>query len=204
MSLKQGVYLGISGVCSHDSAAAIVIDGRVVAAAEEERFIREKHTGRFPYQSIDFCLKESGASPEDVSCVAYYFNPKLRFFPAGRFIVETAYSRMNHILKTGGSLWDVMNSFGKAIAVERAIYKGNHKAEAFAKEKLRNARFSSVTHHDAHADSAFFPSPFTESSVLTVDLIGEWDTTTFYLGKGNSLLKLGTLKFPQSLGKFYQ
>ncbi len=202
--MKQNIYLGISGVCSHDSAAALIVAGKVIAAAEEERFTREKHTGKFPYSAIDFCLSYAGIKPEEVDCVAYYFDPRQRYFPSLRFNAITAIPKAKHILTHEGSFKGVFNAFRNAAQVERLIIQGCSETKRVARQKFRNAEFRSVRHHDAHAASAFYVSPFEQSSVLTIDLIGEWDTTSFYSGKGSKLQRIDSISFPHSLGKFYQ
>lgn len=199
---KKHVYLGIAGVYSHDSTAALVVDGKIIAAAEEERFTREKHTGAFPYKSIGFCLRQAGIAPRDVAGIGYFMNPRLRLLPTAQFNLATAYSRARHILPRKG-LSGLVESVKAAWTVERAIAQGHSAAQEYARQFV-NAKFVAVDHHDAHAASAFLVSPFSESSVLTVDLVGEWDTTRLYKGKGTDLEKLAALSFPDSLGKLYQ
>jgi len=199
---KKQIYLGIAGVNSHDSAAALIINGDIIAAAEEERFTRVKHTGSFPYHSIEYCLREAGITQNDVDCVAYFMNPKLRLIPTLKFNVATAYSRFIHILNHQG-IQGVINSAQKAWEVEQAIVIGHRLTKDYAR-KYENAKFVAVDHHDAHAASAFYASPFQNSSVLTVDLVGEWDTTRFYKGNGNTIEKMASIQFPHSLGKLYQ
>ncbi len=199
---RKQVYLGIAGVYSHDSAAALVIDGKIVAVAEEERFTREKHTGTFPYNSIEFCLRQAAINPPDVDCIAYYINPQSRILPALKFNFSTAYSKVQYTLSRKGAKC-VVESLKSAWDVERAILQGYMATKEYS-HKFPKAQFVCVDHHDAHAASAFFTSPFHESSVLTVDLIGEWDTTRFYRGQSNSLEFMGSACFPESLGKLYQ
>lgn len=203
MSINKHVYLGIAGVYSHNSAAALIIDGKIVAAVEEERFIREKNSGKFPYNAVNFCLKQSGLTPRNVDCVAYFMNPKLRYSHATRFNFSTLCARINHIFPRKG-LDGVINSLKAAAKVESAIFQGHKLAKQYVQDNFPNARFVEVCHHDAHAASAFLVSPFSTSSVLTVDLVGEWDTTCLYMGKGNQLERLGAIYFPNSLGKLYQ
>ncbi len=203
MSKANEVYLGISGVCSHDAAASLVRDGKVIAAAEEERFIREKHTGKFPYQAILFCLKEAKVNPEDVACVSYYFNPSLRYSRALQFNLQTVPDRIRYKLGREGvkATWA---SIQGALGVESLILKGHRQAKRFTKKFFRNACFKAVEHHYAHAASAFYTSPFTEASVLTVDLIGEWATTGYFDACNSKLQKIKEIAFPHSLGKMYQ
>ncbi len=199
---NKRVYLGIAGVYSHDSAAALIVDGQIVAAAEEERFTREKHTGAFPNNAIDFCLRQAGIGPDDVDCIAYFINPELRLPPTLWFNLSTAYSKVRHILPRRG-IRGVVESLKSAWNVESAIIQGYNVAREYT-HKYSKARFITVDHHNAHAASAFFASSFSESSVLTVDLIGEWDTTRFYKGHENKLDLLRRVSFPHSLGKLYQ
>ncbi len=203
MDNKKQIYLGIAGVCSHDAAAALVIDGKIIAAAEEERFIRKKHTGEFPYNAITFCLDHAGISPEQVDSITYYFNPALRYRRATLFNIATAYARIEHILKRRG-ISAVIDSIKGAIRVEQAIIEGYKQTLSATHKQFKNAQFRALDHHNAHAASAFFVSPFQDASILTIDLVGEWDTTCFYDAQGTTLSKVKSIAFPNSLGKLYQ
>ena len=180
--------LGISAFY-HDSAAALVMDGRIVAAAQEERFTRIKHDSAFPTHAIDFCLKEGGLSSGDLDYVAFYEKPLTKF----ERLLETylAYAPAG------------FRSFRMAIPV-------------WLKEKLHlrrtlrrglggptRARLIFTDHHESHAASAFFPSPFERAAIVTLDGVGEWSTTTFGVGEGNRIHLTDHISFPHSLGLLY-
>jgi len=178
--------LGISAFY-HDSAACIVKDGRIVAAAQEERFTRKKHDSEFPINSIDYCLKEAGIGIDAVSYVSFYEKPLIKF----ERILETALvfspSGISQFLQSI-PLWLNKKLWIKDIISSQLKYKG---------EVLF------CGHHEAHAASAFYPSPFEEAAFLTLDGVGEWETASFGLGHGNKLDITHTLKFPHSLGLLY-
>ena len=185
--------LGISAFY-HDSAAALLKDGEIVAAAQEERFTRKKHDPAFPGNAIEYCLGEAGIGWQDVDHVAFYDKPFLKF----ERLLETYVS----FAPRG------FESFRMAIPVwlrEKLFLK-----DLLVKELRRHApdtdwdsrlRFSE--HHLSHAASAFFPSPFEEAAVLTMDGVGEWATTSLAIGRGNTLEVLKEIHFPHSLGLLY-
>jgi len=187
------VILGISAFY-HDSAAALLRDGEIVAAAQEERFTRRKHDPGFPDNALKYCLEEAGVSWQDVDHVAFYDKPFLKF----ERLLETYVS----FAPRG------FESFHMAIPVwlrEKLFLK-----DLLVKELRRHAqdtdwesrlRFSE--HHLSHAASAFFPSPFEEAAVLTMDGVGEWATTSLAIGRGNTLEVLKEIHFPHSLGLLY-
>jgi carbamoyltransferase len=180
--------LGISAFY-HDSAAALIVDGRIVAAAQEERFSRRKHDPDFPRQAVDYCLKESGIQPSDLSYVAFYEKPMLKFDR----LLETYFA----FAPAGFS------SFRQAMPVwlrEKLFMRRMLRTELAGAKK---ARFVFTDHHESHAASAFFPSPFDDAAVLTIDGVGEWSTATMGTGEGNRLELLQELKFPHSLGLLY-
>lgn len=178
--------LGISAYY-HDSAACLVQDGVVVAAAQEERFSRRKHDPSFPAKAIDYCLSEAGVSPSQLDYVAFYDKPVLKF----ERILKTymAYAPMG---------W---SSFSRAIP----LWLGN---KLFIKQQIeQNLNFSGevifTEHHESHAMSAFYPSPFRDAAVLTIDGVGEWATTSIAVGRDNKLDILSEICFPHSLGLLY-
>ena len=185
--------LGISAFY-HDSAAALLKDGEIAAAAQEERFTRKKHDPAFPGNAIEYCLGEAGIGWQDVDHVAFYDKPFLKF----ERLLETYVS----FAPRG------FESFRMAIPVwlrEKLFLK-----DLLVKELRRHApdtdwdsrlRFSE--HHLSHAASAFFPSPFEEAAVLTMDGVGEWATTSLAIGRGNTLEVLKEIHFPHSLGLLY-
>lgn len=178
--------LGISAFY-HDSAAALVQDGRIVAAAQEERFTRRKHDPNFPRNAIKYCLAQAGLTAAAIDYVAFYDKPLLKF---------------ERILKTYLAYaprgWP---SFRKAVP----LWLGSklHVARQISQELGYTRKVLYPEHHESHAMSAFFPSPFQEAAVLTLDGVGEWATTTLASGKGNAVDMLAEIRFPHSLGLLY-
>jgi carbamoyltransferase len=184
--------LGISAFY-HDSAAALLRDGKIVAAAQEERFSRNKHDARFPRQAVAYCLAEEGIGLDGVDYVVFYDKPFLKF----ERLLETYLSFAPRGLR----------SFSMAIPLwirEKLFQKDLLRKElkAFGR-KLDEERLLFAEHHLSHAASAFFPSPFEEAVVLTMDGVGEWATTSVALGRGNSLKMVREIHFPHSLGLLY-
>lgn len=185
--------LGISAFY-HDSAAAVVIDGRVVAAGQEERFTRVKHTPGFPVNAIKYCLEESGLTIDDLDCVVFYDKPLLKF----ERLLETYYAFSPRGL----------SSFIKAIPVwlnekmflKREIHNGLKEIGYYNKSKIK---FLFPEHHLSHAASAFFASPYKSAAILTIDGVGEWCTASIGLGTGNEIKILKELHFPHSVGLLY-
>jgi carbamoyltransferase len=186
--------LGISAYY-HDSAAALVIDGNIVAAAQEERFSRKKHDARFPQAAIRFCLQEAGLSLTDVDYVVFYEKPLITF----ERLLETylAYAPKG------------FKSFLMAMPVwlkEKLYLKSILKRELRALGNCDRAQLPQLLfteHHQSHAASAFFPSPFEQAAVLCLDAVGEWATTSLWLGQGNQLVPQWEINFPHSLGMLY-
>jgi carbamoyltransferase len=180
--------LGISAFY-HDSAAALVIDGDIVAAAQEERFTRIKNDHVFPTQAIAYCLREAGLPAEKLDYVAFYDKPYLKF---GR-LLETYLS----YAPSG------LSSFQQSIPLW--LRHKLHMPKAIRKGLGGRSRAPLVflEHHESHAASAFFPSPFEEAAILTLDGVGEWSTTTLGVGKGNKIELLREVRFPHSLGLLY-
>lgn len=185
--------LGISAFY-HDSAAALIVDGAVVAAAQEERFTRKKHDASYPRNAIDYVLEEAGISLADVDHVAFYDKPFLKF----ERLLETyvAYApRGLQSFRMAMPVWLREKLFQKDM-----LYKElkQHDGGFFDISKLLFCE-----HHFSHAASAFFPSPFEEAVVLTLDGVGEWATATVAIGKGNALKIDREIHFPHSLGLLY-
>ncbi len=184
--------LGISAFY-HDSAAALIVDGAVVAAAQEERFTRKKHDPGFPANAIAYCLREGNCALHGVDHVAFYDKPFLKF----ERLLETYVA-----MAPQG-----MRSFQMAIPVwlrEKLFQKDLLKRELKGVDPdydPKNMLF--LEHHFSHAASAFYPSPFEEAAVLTMDGVGEWATTSLAIGKGRDLKILKELRFPHSLGLLY-
>ena len=183
--------LGISAFY-HDSAAALVDDGRIVAAAQEERFSRKKHDARLPRQAIEYCLQEGGVSLDQVDHVVFYDKPFLKF----ERLLETYLA----FAPRG------FTSFSMAVPLwvkEKLFQKLLLKRELGALGADIEAKLLFAEHHQSHAASAFFPSPFAEAAILTMDGVGEWATTSVGVGRGNSLEILKEIHFPHSLGLLY-
>ena len=180
--------LGISAFY-HDSAAALVVDGDIVAAAQEERFTRKKHDPGFPANAVAYCLAEAGLKAEDLNCVAFYDKPLTKFDR----LLETylAYAPAGfRSFRLAMPLW-----LKDKLHMRRTLRQRFHVA--------RKARFVFTDHHESHAASAFFPSPFETAAILTIDGVGEWSTATFGEGAGNKLRLRQHLQFPHSLGLLY-
>lgn len=184
--------LGVSAYY-HDSAAALLSDGVVVAAVQEERFTRKKHDSRFPRHAIGYCLAEAGIAAGDLDAVVFYEEPRLKFARLLSSVTATA--------PTSWPVW--RDSAGSWLG--RRLWRRAMLADAFAEIGLSVPleRFHFVPHHHSHAASAFFPSPFERAGVLVMDGVGEWTTTSLWLGAGNTLRKLADIRFPHSLGLLY-
>ena len=179
--------LGIS-CFYHDSAAALIQDGRLVAAAEEERFSRIKHDFGFPQLAIDFCLESAGITAKDVDYVVYYEKPFLKF----ERIVQSA-------LQTFPKSYEVFRESMIAWLSDK-LWVQNTIAD---KLDIDPKKVIAIDHHASHAASAFFASPFDDAAVLTVDGVGEWATATFGTGQGSTLELHREMRFPHSLGLLY-
>jgi len=185
--MSKSVYiLGISAFY-HDSAAALVKDGRIVAAAQEERFTRKKHDASFPISAVRYCFKEAGITINDIAYVAFYDKPFIKF----ERLLETyiAYAP------------EGIASFMKAIPLW--ITKKLWMKDLIKKELEYNGVIIFPEHHESHASSAFFPSPYKEAAILTMDGVGEWTTASFGVGEGNHISLKADIKFPHSLGLLY-
>jgi len=185
----------ILGISSHyhDSAASLVIDGKVVAAAQEERFTRKKHDPRFPILAIQYCLKEAGLKLSELDAVAYYEKPLQKFDR----ILETYI----HSVPFGHSYF--VSSFPIWIK-EKLFLRGEiHKDLKKIDSKMEFEKILFSEHHLSHAASAFFPSPFEEALVLTLDGVGEWATSSVAVGQGSQLSIKKETHFPHSLGFLY-
>lgn len=178
--------LGISAYY-HDSAAALIKDGDIVSACQEERFTRKKHDHSFPRNAIKFCLEHEKITARDLSYVAFYDKPFIKF----ERILETylAYAPLG------------INSFLKAVPLW--IKKKLWIKDLIRNELGFNGKIIFTAHHESHAASAFFPSPFKEAAILTMDGVGEWTTASLGVGKDNSISLKKEIKFPHSLGLLY-
>jgi len=180
--------LGISAFY-HDSAAALVVDGRIVAAAQEERFSRTKHDAGFPTHAIAYCLAEAGLAPADLDYVGFYDKPVLKF----ERLLETylAYAPRG------------FGSFVKAMPqwLEQKLHLPREIRAGLGGEYRKGITFTE--HHESHAASAFFASPFDDAAILTLDGVGEWATASYGEGHGNRIALSHELRFPHSLGLLY-
>ena len=185
--------LGISALY-HDSAAALVVDGAIVAAAQEERFSRKKHDSGFPRRAIDYCLEQGAISPADLDSVVFYDKPFLKFERLLETYLMLAPSGFASF-RMAMPLWIREKLFQKSFLQDELTQLDP--AQDWAKKLLF------TEHHLSHAASAFFPSPFEEAVALTMDGVGEWATTSVAHGKGNTLKILKEIHFPHSLGLLY-
>ena len=178
--------LGISAYY-HDSAACLVRDGEVVAAAQEERFTRRKHDHDFPSRAVEFCLRQAGINGSEVDYVAFYDKPLLKFERLLETYIDYAPRGIRSFLMAM-PLWLREKIWIREQVAREADYKG---------------KVLFTEHHESHAASAFFPSPFESAAVLTMDGVGEWATSSFGYGRGNELHLTRELHFPHSLGLLY-
>jgi carbamoyltransferase len=178
--------LGISAYY-HDSAACLVRDGEVVAAAQEERFTRKKHDHRYPANAVEFCLKRAGITPKELDYVAFYDKPLLKFERLLETYIDYAPSGLRSFL----------------MAMPLWLREKLWIREQVSKEAGFEGKVLFTEHHESHAASAFFPSPFESAAVVTMDGVGEWATSSYGYGRGNELHLLKELHFPHSLGLLY-
>jgi carbamoyltransferase len=178
--------LGLSAFY-HDSAACLVCDGRIVAAAQEERFTRKKHDPAFPTNAVAYCLRAGGIQEKDLELVAFYEKPFLKFDRILHSYLAYAPTGLRSFLMAI-PLWIRERIWMKDLIRQQLDYTG---------------KIIFPEHHESHAASAFFPSPYPEAAFLTVDGVGEWTTTSFGVGRGNQIEMRGELHFPHSLGLLY-
>lgn len=187
------IILGISAFY-HDSAAALIKNGKILAAAQEERFTRIKHDPAFPTNAVKFCLEYSGITLDKVDAIVFYDKPLLKF----ERLLETYYGFSPRGLKsflTSIPVWLKEKMFLKRMLHEELEKIGNY--------DKRKAKLLFPEHHLSHAASAYYPAPFEEAAVLTIDGVGEWATASICYGKGNQMTILKELRFPHSLGLLY-
>ncbi|MGW5798530.1 carbamoyltransferase family protein [Streptomyces bacillaris] len=187
------LILGVSAFY-HDSAAALVADGVPVAAAQEERFTRRRHDPSFPSRAVAYCLDEQGVSLDDISAVAYYEDPRLKF---RRLLATFAGAAPTGFTSFRDTLPAWLGRSGK-LRTDATV-----RAELAALGRGRVPELSVRRHHESHAVSAFFPSPYESAAVLCIDGVGEWATTTLWHGRGTDLRSVSELRFPHSLGLLY-
>ena len=180
--------LGISAFY-HDSAAALVVDGKIIAAAQEERFTRIKHDHSFPRNAIDYCLAQGGISADELDAVVFYDKPLLKFERLMETYIAFAPRGLRSFMMAL-PLW-----LGQKLFLPREIDRGL--------DDLYEGPIYFTTHHASHAASAFFPSNFEEAAIITFDGVGEWSTSTWGVGRGNRIELLNEIRFPHSLGLLY-
>jgi len=178
--------LGLSAYY-HDSAACLLVDGRIVAAAQEERFTRKKHDESFPARAIDYCLKEAGIDRRELDLVGFYEKPLVKFDRLLESYIATAPRGLRSYLMAmpiwlGQKLW-LADEIQRELGIEKDVLFGDH--------------------HESHAASAFYPSPFEEAAVLTIDGVGEWTTSSVAHGSGSQLSMIREMRFPHSVGLLY-
>ena len=179
--------LGISAFY-HDSAACLVRDGEIVAAAQEERFTRKKGDAGFPQRAVDYCLDAGGIRSADLAYVGFYDKPLLKFERILETYLGSAPARAPLLSAWPGPLWIKEKLFTDRQLREDLGYEGD---------------ILYAEHHESHAASAFFPSPFEEAAILTMDGVGEWATASFGVGRGNDIEILKEIHWPDSLGLLY-
>ncbi len=178
--------LGLSAYY-HDSAACLVRDGQIVAAAQEERFTRKKHDHRFPAHALEFCLRQAGISARDLDLVVFYDKPLTKFVRLLETYVDYAPRGLRSFLQAM-PLW-----------LREKLWM----REEIAKQCHYQGKVLFTEHHESHAASAFFPSPFESAAILTIDGVGEWATSSYGWGRGNQIQLLAEMHFPHSLGLLY-
>jgi len=188
-SERKGDSIHILGISCfyHNSAAALIRDGEIVAAAEEERFTRLKNDRRFPHQAVNYCLEEGGIDPKDLAAVVYYDNPALTF-------ERILHSQLALGAAAEDSWLRVMPSWVRYKLHIPQLIRTYLKYDGLVLEEL---------HHRSHAASAFYPSPFDRAAILTIDGVGEWATASVGLGAGSQVKLLQEMRFPHSLGLLY-
>jgi len=195
--------LGISAFY-HDSAACLVIDGEIVAAAQEERFTRIKHDYNFPVNAARYCLKEAGITAEQLDHVGFYDKPLLKFDRLLETYLDYAPSGFRSFLKAM-PLWMKEKLWMPDLIRTELAKASGEDDERRAKKAGKKFEWKLLfgDHHESHAASAFYPSPFAEAAILTIDGVGEWATSSIGIGQGNEITLLKELRFPDSLGLLY-
>ncbi|MGH9425209.1 MAG: carbamoyltransferase family protein, partial [Terriglobia bacterium] len=189
--------LGIS-CFYHDAAAALIKDGAIMAAAQEERFTRKKHDFNFPSHAIAYCLKQENITPTDLSFVAFYDKPLIKFERILETYLAYAPSGIQSFLMAI-QLW-LKEKLWIPSLIQDSLSEMAAKPED---DRKFDGKILFTEHHESHAASAFFPSPFERAAFLTLDGVGEWTTTSYGVGAGNGIEMLGELSFPHSLGLLY-
>jgi carbamoyltransferase len=195
--------LGLSAFY-HDSAACLVIDGEIIAAAQEERFTRLKHDHRFPQHAARYCLREAGLSISQLDYVGFYDKPLLKFERLLETYLAYAPAGLPSFLKAM-PLWMKEKLWMPDVIRQEMAKVDGAEDDRAAKKRAKKLSWPVLfgDHHESHAASAFYPSPFTEAAILTMDGVGEWATSSIGIGRGNDITLLKELRFPDSLGLLY-
>ena len=201
------IILGISAYY-HDSSATLIHDGEILSAVQEERFTRKKQDASFPILAIEYCLKEANISIEEIDYIAFYDKPFIKFERLlETYLTEAPRGFVSFVraipiwLKEKLFIKETLSREFKEFYLKTHPNSSKKEAKAFKKEIAKKLRFGE--HHQSHASSAFFPSPFEEAVILTIDGVGEWTTTSIAHGKGEKIEFLKEIRFPHSLGLFY-
>jgi len=182
----MGYILGIAAGY-HDSAASLVKDGKVLGAVEEERFTGIKHDDSFPQNAIEWLFKEFSVDSKNLDAICFYETPSKKI------------NRIEESTKRGG----ILNTFLRNKIIKRNKTQYKEFEDKLNELKGENTKLVYIDHHDSHAAYSFFTSPHDKATILSVDGVGEWETTSTYYGEGNKLTKLSSVNFPHSLGMIY-
>ena len=187
--VRTRAWMNILGISAyyHDSAACLVRDGEIIAAAQEERFSRKKHDHRFPASAVAYCLAEASVRPDDLDFIAFYDKPLLKFERLLETYLDYAPRGLRSFL----------------MAMPLWLREKLWTREQIARGTRSNAKVLCTEHHESHAASAFFPSPFPSAAILTIDGVGEWATSSYGRGAGNTIELHAETRFPHSLGLLY-
>ena len=185
------IILGINAYHA-DASAAILVNGKLIAATEEERFTRTKHWAGFPVQAIAFCLHEAGVALKDVDYICIGRDPKAKFNKKMAFMLQSPLAVLKY----------AVNRFGNAKKI-KSIAQELQKVDATLSVEALEAKIQNVEHHRSHLASAFYPSPFEEAAILSIDGAGDFTTTMLARGKGTQIEVLEDVDFPHSVGVFY-
>ncbi|MDI6704186.1 MAG: carbamoyltransferase [bacterium] len=180
--------LGLTYYGQHDASASLIRDGELIAACEEERFDRIKHSRAFPINSIRYCLKEGGIELRDIEHIGFYMDYRLNFLRKSVYFARS-FPRSFNLFKIQSNF---IHIYGNFLRVIRQNFNLNEKVRSYL-----------IEHHASHLSSAFFPSPYEEAAILSIDAMGEWATTAFGVGQGNKIKILKRIYFPHSLGFLY-
>ena len=196
--MKNTYILGIS-CYYHDSAAALIKNGEIISAVQEERFSRKKHDSRFPSNAIKYCLKENNIDLRDIKHIIYYEKPLLTFERLLETYLGTAPNGIRSFI-AAMQLWLKEKLFLKS-ELKKNLKKIQNYFTSCKNFEISNLLFAE--HHQSHAAAAFYPSPFNEAVILCMDGVGEWATTSAWIGSKNKIKPIWEISFPHSIGLLY-